>query len=156
MFQRALVVFDNETISPQALVYARELAKRLDAELTFLALVEMAFSERSSLEAKRVALVDLEARLAPRLADISAEFLKAGRSVNLACRVGEPAQELLKFLAERPPFQAIIWGSGEDLPESGGGRRGHWLSRVAGHLDCPIFTLSSKNRAGRGEDRAGG
>jgi len=156
MLKRNLVVFENEKVSQQALTYARELARRMDSEVTLLMLVEMAFLDRSYLGSKRSAISHLEKRMGQMLTDFSAEFLKEGIAVSAALRVGDPAQELLKFLAERPPFQVIIWGSDEALPEGGSSRRGHWLAKVAGTLECPLYTVSSKARpvepAGLSED----
>jgi hypothetical protein len=91
-------------------------------------LAEMAFMDRSFLGSKRSAMNHLEKRMGEILSRLSAEFLKEGLTVSAALRVGDPAQELLKFLAERPPYQAIIWGSGEKVPESEPRRRGHWVS----------------------------
>ena len=106
MFQRTLVVFENERVCAEASSYSRELALRMDAEVTFLMLVEMAFVERSFLGRKRDALIRLEERTGKSLGALSSEFLKHGIPVSAALRVGDPAQEFLKFLAERAPFQA--------------------------------------------------
>jgi nucleotide-binding universal stress UspA family protein len=144
MFQRILVVFENEKICQEALTYARELALRMDSEVTFLMLVEMAFLDRSLLGSKRRAISHLEKRMGEMFSAFSGEFLKEGISVRAALREGDPAQELLKFLAERPPYQAIIWGSAEALPECGQLRRGHWVNKIAGILECPLLTVSSK------------
>jgi hypothetical protein len=147
MFQRILVVFENEKISPQAISYSRELALRMDSELALLMLVEMAFLDRSFLGSKRRAVRRLEKRIGGTLGDISSELLKDGISVSVALRVGDAAQEFLKFLAERPPFQAVIWGSSEDLPGGGQMRRSHWIGKVADTLEGPLLLVSSRVRS---------
>lgn len=153
MLKRNLVVFENEKVCQKALTYARELALRMDSEVTFLMLIEMAFRDRSFLGSKRSAIRQLENRMGEMLTSLSAEFLNHGVAVSVALRVGDPAQELLKFLAERPPFQVIIWGSDEALPESGPRRRGHWISKVAGTLECPFYSVGSRTqKAGPGKD----
>lgn len=43
MFQRLLVVFENERICPEALEFAKGLALRMDSEVALLMLVEMPF-----------------------------------------------------------------------------------------------------------------
>lgn len=148
MFHRILVVFENEEVCSEALIYARELALRMDSEVTFLMLVEMPFVGHSFLGSKRNAITDLEKRMAERLATFSARFLKAGIAVSVALRVGDPAQELLKFLAGRPAFQAVVWGSSEVLPDKGQLRRDHWIGKVANMLECPLLTVNSKASGG--------
>ncbi|MBW1722447.1 MAG: universal stress protein [Deltaproteobacteria bacterium] len=146
MFQRTLVVFENEKVCTEALRYARELALRMDAEVTFLMLVEMTFPQRAFLDVKRNSLHRLEDRVSKTMSDFAAQFLHDGIPVSVALRVGDPTQEFLKFLAEKPPFQAVIWGSGEDLPESGGSQRTHWLKKLAGTLECSLLTVSRRRR----------
>jgi len=146
MFQRILVIFENEKICPQAISYCRELALRMDSEVALLMLVEMAFVDRPFLGSKRRDMGLLEKRIGETLGQISSEFLKDGISVRVALRVGDVAQELLKFLAERPPFHAVIWGSSEDLPYGGQLRRSHWLGKVADTLECPLLAVISRSR----------
>ena len=45
MLWRALLVFENEKVSDKALIYTRELALRMDSEVTLLMLVEMPFQD---------------------------------------------------------------------------------------------------------------
>jgi hypothetical protein len=144
MFQRILVIFENEKICWQALSYSRELALRMDSEVALVMLVEMTFLDRAFLGSKRNAIRGLESRMREILANLSSEFLREGISVSAALRVGDAAQELLKFLAERPPFQAVIWGSSEDLPDGGQSRRTHWMAKVAPSLECPLLGVTSK------------
>ena len=144
MFKRILVVFENERICEQALSYSRELALRMDSEVTFLMLVEMAFINHSLLGSKRKAIGRIESRLSDVMSEVTAEFIKKGISVGIVIRVGDPPQELLKFLAERLPFQAVIWGSSEDIPRAGGPAQNHWIKNITGSLECPLFTVSSK------------
>ena len=141
MLRRALVVFENERVSEKALVYARELALRMDSEVTLLMLVEMPFQDRLNLAPKRTAIREIEKRMGKVLSECSAEFLKKSIVVAAALRMGVPAQELLKFLAERPPFQVVIWGSSEDLPEGGRLRRSHWIGKIAETLECPLLAV---------------
>lgn len=144
MFQRTLVLFENEKVCPKAVHYARELALRMDAEVSFLMLVEMAFANGAVLGGKRNTLSGIEKRVGRILSASSGEFLREGIAVSIALRVGDPASELVKFLAERPSFQAVIWGSDEDLPDAGPLRRGHWLKKVAGVFECPLLGVSSR------------
>jgi nucleotide-binding universal stress UspA family protein len=139
MFRDILVLFDDKEICTEALEYAREFALRMDARVTLLMLVRMSFLGRTFLNSKRADLSRIEDNAARLLGHSSEVFIQAGIEVGSACKVGEPAQELLKFLADHPPFQAIIWGSGSDLPG-----KGHWMGRVTGKMECPLLTVSRK------------
>jgi len=148
MFERILVVFENEKVCNDSLTYARELALRMDSDVALLMLVEMAFLDRSYLGSKRSAISNLEQRMGKKLSYLTSQFLKEGIAISAALRVGHPAEELLKFLAGKPPFQALIWGSSESLPESGRFPRGHWIRKVASTLECPLLTVSNKGHPG--------
>ena len=145
MFKRILVVMENEQVSSRAVYYARELAQRMDSEVSFLMLVEMAALDRTWLGSSRSAISGLDDRVGRRMAELSEDFLRSGIATSAALRVGDPKQELFKFLAERPSFHVLIWGSAEELP--GGGPKGHWLSKAAAALECPVWTVSSRRPA---------
>ncbi len=139
MFRNILLVFENETICSEAVTYAREFAIRMDCQVTFLMLVAMAFAGRTLLGSQRNALHKIESRVAKQLSTCSENFIQEGIEVTSALRVGDPAQEMLKFLADRPPFHAVVWGSSQELPG-----KGHWINRVTGTLECPLLTVSRK------------
>jgi hypothetical protein len=138
---------ENERVYQPAVDYAVELALRMDSEVTFLILAEMAFADNTRVGSKRNAMSELDVRVGPILAGLSARCLQEGISTGSAIRVGDSGEEFLKFLAERPPFQAIIWGSGEDLPRPG--RRSHWLTKAGTFLECPVLTVNSSRRTDR-------
>lgn len=144
MFNRILVVLENEEINAKAIYYARELAQRMDAEVSFLMLVEMDFLGRTWLGSSRNAISGLEDRVGRQMAEISSDFLRLGMTTGTALRVGEPKAELFKYLAERRPFQGLIWGSHEELP--GVSSKPHWLTEVASSLECPLWTVSDRRR----------
>ena len=141
MFRDILIVFDNQKICPEALAYGREFALRMNVRVTFLMLVRTPSAAQTFLDSKRSALSRIENRAAKLLSQSSETYIQQGIEVSSVLKVGEPARELLKFIADRPPFLAIIWGSGSDLPG-----KGHWISRVSGKMDCPLLTVSRKGR----------
>jgi len=146
MFRDILIIFDNQNTCPEALDYGREFALRMDARVTLLMLVPMSFRGKTVLGSSRIALHRIEDQAANLLSRLCEGFIQLGMEISSACRVGEPAEELLKFLADRPPFQAIIWGSGPELPG-----KGHWLGRIYGHMECPLLTVSRKSPPTPGE-----
>ena len=67
-----------------------------------------------------------------------------------ALRQGDPSSELLKYLAEYEPFQAVVWGGNEEfLRHSRTPIRSHWLERVREQLDCPLVVPSLKRKRSR-------
>ena len=144
MFQRILLILENERICNQAVSYSRELALRMDSEVAFLMLVEMAFLDRVYLGSKRNAIRQLEVRVSRTIGNLTSEFIEKGIAVSVALRIGDASQELIKFLAERLPFQAVIWGSDEDLPHRGPLKKNHWLGRIADTLECPLLAVMTK------------
>jgi nucleotide-binding universal stress UspA family protein len=142
MFKDILIVFDNQKVCLEALDYGRQFALRMDDRVTFLLLVPMALGGRPPKGSKRDEPNRIESHAAKLLSRYSETFIEQGIEVSTACRVGDPSQELLRFLADRPPFQAIIWGSGPDLPG-----KAHWLSRVSANLGCPLLTVRRKERS---------
>lgn len=148
MFKNILVIFENEKVCEHAVRYSCELAHRMDSDVTFLMLMEMSFPNRLSIDSKRKAIQKIETRISKILGDMSSELLKQGIPVSVALRVGDASQELLKFLAERPSFQTIIWGSSEKLPYVNYNRKTHWLARIADILECPLMAAGSQKKEG--------
>lgn len=144
MNHELLIIFENDQVFPGALTYAREYALRTDARVTFLMLVAMSFSSLDVLGAKRNALQKIEAKTGKLLAELTETFIQKGLETSSALRIGDPSQELLKFLADRPSFQAVVWGSGEDLPFAGRRTGKHWLCSLSENLECPLLTLTTR------------
>ena len=142
MLRDVLLVFENEEILPEALIYAREFARRIDAKVTLLMIVPMSFAGHTVIGPKRNTIRNIEIRGGRIFSDCLSAFIQEGIEVNTALKIGDPAQELMKFLADRPPFLAVIWGSGWDLPGMSGQR--HWLAGVVGNLECPLLTISKR------------
>ena len=138
MLQRLLVIFEDEKVSPEALTYARELALRMDSEVTLLMLIEMHFQSRMFLDSKRETFRNLKKRIKKTMTEFAAEFFQEEIEVTLALRTGNPPEELLKFLSATPPFQAVIWGSSLAL------RSGHWINGVSGSFEGPLLTVTKK------------
>jgi hypothetical protein len=146
MFRNILLVFEKEEIFPEALIYARELALRNDAKITLLMLVPMSFDGRTVIGPQRNAIRNIEIRAGKLLSNCLQTFIQEGIEVNSALKLGDPAQEFMKFLADRPPFQSVVWGSGRDLPDLIRGSQRHWISKVAGKLECPLLVVSKREK----------
>ncbi len=146
MFRNILLVFENEEIFPEALIYVREFAMRIDAKVTLLMIVPMSFAGRTVIGPKRNTIRNIETRVEKLLSDCSRTFIPKGIEVNSVLKIGDPAQELMKFLADQSPFQSIVWGSGRDLPDKDRKGHRHWLSKVVGSLECSLLTVSKREK----------
>jgi hypothetical protein len=155
MNHELLIVFENEQVFSGALTYAREFAARTDSRVTFLMLVAMSFSSFDFPGAKRKTLQKIESNTGRLLAQLTEGFIQKGIETSAALRIGDPSQELLKFLADRPSFQAILWGSGQDLPFAGRKKGKHWLCHLAGNLECPLLTVTRRLRERRNFGKIG-
>jgi hypothetical protein len=144
MRNEVLMVFENEQVYSGALIYAREYALRMDAKVAFLMLVAMSFSTPGAIRDKRNTLHQIETRVGKLLAELTESFIQKGIEISSALKIGEPSQELLKFLADRSSFQAIVWGSGQDFVSMGKVKGKHWLQRLDGNLECPLLTVSRR------------
>ncbi|MCF6247503.1 MAG: universal stress protein [Desulfobacula sp.] len=144
MMNEVLLVLENEQVYPGALIYAGEYARRTDAKVTFLMLVAMSFSTPDAIGVKRNTLHKIETRVGKLLAELTETFIQKGLEVSSALKIGDPSQELLKFLADRPSFQAIVWGSGQDFASTGKIKGKHWLQNLSGNLECPLLTVSRR------------
>lgn len=144
MHKRNLMLFEDERICNKATEYTLEYSKRMDLEVYLLMLIKMPFRKHSSLGSKRNRIIDLERRVGRILSSVSNQFVTKGIPVSVFLRVGYPAQELLKFLAERPPFHMIIWASDEALPTQQLLHNKHWIEDVVDELECPLFSVHRK------------
>jgi len=146
MNHEVLIIFENEQVFSGALTYAREYAMRTESRVSFLMLVSMSFSTHDFMGAKRNILQKIEAKAGRLLAELTETFIQKGVETSSALRIGDPSQEVLKFLADRPSFQAIVWGSGEDLPASCKKAVKHWICDLAENLECPLLTVSKRSK----------
>lgn len=139
MQRNILLLFDNIDIREEAVNYAIALAGRMKACITILLLLRLDFeSERiNGSDLKDIQeLSDAGDRAVSQwLEKMSSEGTEGVGIV----RVGEPASELLKFLAEGMEFDTVIWGGDRAIV---GGRRlrlgEHWMTRIMDKLGCPM------------------
>ena len=130
-----LLLFEDEEVRREELLYSVELARRMACELRILMLVER--KENGEEAAARVRFEESVARLTPPAVEIESEL-----------RSGDKASELLKFLALAPPVGTLVWGGNEKALTGRGDRKAeHWMAKLRSDLSCPIVTSMSR-RAG--------
>lgn len=127
MANHVLFVTDGASVHEESFFYARELAKRMELALHALVLAD---SGASSAERGRADKALERMTCAAKSDGISF----SGRAV-----FGDPASELIKYLAVSPGTRFLVWGGDPGvLKESGKKHQNHWLARIRGQLDCPI------------------
>jgi hypothetical protein len=147
--EKSLIVIEDDRVCVEALTFVREYCSRMKRGAVILILESTPSPETIPLGTSRKAIHGASQR-AGRLADeLSAEFTRLGISVSAAIRIGDPGSELLKFLAERPPFALMIWGSDDALPKHHPDGRAHWMVETTKMLECPIYAVSQKGLHGK-------
>jgi hypothetical protein len=131
--KKVLVLFEDGIVREESILYAFELAKRLDLPVAFLMLV----SDESGIPGMKEALAKKLIRTMDRT------------QMEASCDIdhGDKATQLLKYLAGHSTPAAIIWGSDERrIARSGPGRQHHWLNRLSAVLPCSIVSPTPKEK----------
>ena len=134
-----MALFDSASIRPEALQYSIELAKRMNSDLTLLAILPFEARRNDPNEIEPMIKRGLKAKAS--LKKHVETIQNAGISVETAVRIGNPKSELVKYLAESGRFEIIIWGAKPDLMK----KKDHWLVGMKNTLECPVITPFIKN-----------
>ena len=146
--RKILILLDSPEVRSEITSYSVELARRMRAKLYLLMLLRWETPPHhgagpGTLEEQN-ALCERGERVLTACID---EIRCLGMEAVGMLRQGDPASELLKYLAESRPFQAVIWGGKEAfLRRKRIPIRGHWLERVREQLDCALVVPSLKRK----------
>jgi hypothetical protein len=130
--KKILVLFEDGKIRKETVLYAVELARRMDSKLSILMLMA---------EGKTATERPVEDSLDIIMKSIQEHGIPAKRDI----RYGDKTSELLKFLAVDNHPSTIIWGSNDNVITKRGGKPGHWLTKAARHVGCSIISPIIKN-----------
>ena len=136
-----LVLFEAHRICSEAVIFAREYCIRMEHSAALLMLVPMTAVAPSG---GRRTLQETEAKAATLLKGVASTLTADDIRVTLAVRIGPPEVELIKYLAEAPPFNIIIWGSDKALPHHTPFGKHHWMADAAGNLGCPLYSVATR------------
>jgi hypothetical protein len=149
--KKILILLDSPKVRGEVTTYSVELARRMEASLHILMLLRWERSSRNGafsrdLVSKQETIRDRgELVVKACLEEIQGLGLEAVGTV----RLGDPSSELLKYLAEHQPFEAVVWGGIEAfLRRRRIPIRSHWLARVREQLDCTLVVPSLKRERG--------
>lgn len=143
MAKKIAVLFDSTVVRKEALHYSVELAKRTEASLHLLIILPIMVSEKNGMVQNGTS--ERESKALEALRSVMDELGDTGLSVDMGARSGEPFSEMMKYLAEQGPFQAVVWGGDRGLLEEKARRnRSHWLLKVRDMLGCPLVVPSKR------------
>ena len=147
MPRKILILLDSPNVRSEVKTYSVELARRVGAKIHLLMLLRWEEFPRNGAPSREMGS---EGREACKQAEIAVnacleEIQCCGVETVGAVRQGDPSSELLKYLAEHQPFQAVVWGGNETFLRSRRTPvRTHWLERVREQLDCTLVVPSLK------------
>ena len=137
-----MIISDSFSMRPEAVQYSIELAKRMNYTLNFLILLPFDIDEISKFESDFV--YELENRAKKTLLIPMKSAREAGLNTEAEVRIGNPASELMKFLAKSKTIETLVWGG---VPELSNYKKEktHWLVRIKDSLECSIVVPSLKS-----------
>ena len=130
--KKIMVLFEDGKIRKETVLYAVELARRMESALSVLMLL-------TDGETKSKDFVEAD------LDTIVETIQKYGIQAKSEIRYGDKTSELLKFLAADDHPSTIVWGSNDKVITKRGGKPGHWLTKAAKHVGCSIVSPIIKN-----------
>jgi len=147
--RKILILLDSPRVRGEVKTYSVELARRMGARIYLLMLLRWEGSpaigpSSSSAHSDQERACERGELVMKACLD---EFRGLGLEAVGTVRQGDPSSELLKFLAENKPFQAVVWGGNEAfLRRRRTPVRTHWLERMREQLDCTLVVPSLKSK----------
>ncbi|MCP4646578.1 MAG: hypothetical protein GY852_02435, partial [bacterium] len=116
MQRRILTLLDSLEVREEVTAYSIQLAQRMEAKLQLLMLLRYeGLPEKDSSE-DMLTSYDEICKEGERVLQGYLEMIRrANVQVDGTVCQGDPASELLKFLAKSQTFQAVVWGGNEKL-----------------------------------------
>lgn len=153
MPRKILILLDSPRVRSEVTTYSVELARRMGAGLHLLMLLRWEACPPKGRSSGKTGSEEGQARKEAEVAvrECMDAIRDCGVETEGTVRQGDPSSELLKYLAEHQPFQAVVWGGNEAFLR---GRRTpvrtHWLERMRDQLDCTLVVPSLKRAKTRG------
>lgn len=127
-----LLLLDDVNIKPEVR-YAIGLARRIEVPLIILLLLDLDFDRGE--DQIRDAQKRGEKALVPYVRLATEEKI----TVTAAVKVGSPASELLKFLAEGYSPRSVVWGGDQNILTSKKLKStDHWMVSIKDKFSCPL------------------
>ena len=145
--RKILILLDSPKVRSEVTTYSVELARRMAAALHLLMLIRWEASPPNGATSQEMGSEGGEALKQAEIVvnNCIDEIRGCGLETVGTVRQGDPSSELLKYLAEHQPFQAVVWGGNETfLRRRRTPVRTHWLERIRDQLDCTLVVPSLK------------
>jgi len=146
---RILVLFENLEVERETLQYALALARRTDARLIVLSLIERdpeTMQEPFKLQSQAAATIFRK----------DENIVLQGVPVRFEVRIGDRVSEFYKFMAGQRGFSIAVWGgSSEVLKKDAMRTAAHWLAAVRDDLPATLVTPRRKQSEQERETRTG-
>lgn len=145
MPKKILILLDSPSVRSEVKTYSVELARRMGARVHLLMLLrwEAPSVDRAAAAARDSEGAEIGSEAETVLQDCVNEIRSRDVDAVGSMRQGDPASELLKYLAEYQPFQAVVWGGSEAyIRRRRTPVRTHWLERIREQLDCTLVVPS--------------
>ena len=147
MPRKILILLYSPRVRGEVTTYSVELARRMGAMIHLLMLLRWEASPPNGASSPEMGSEGGQAlRQAESVVNDSIDEIRGcGVETQGAVRQGDPSSELLKYLAEHQPFQAVVWGGNETfVRRKRTPVRTHWLERIRDQLDCTLVVPSLK------------
>lgn len=149
---RIAVFMEDLKVQPAAVRYAAALARRMNAGLHVLLLIDPVEDRRDARKPAQERLPDAaRLRTEYRLAVERSLRPLVGKRVPFVVEVllGDRTSEFLKYMAGNPVFHTAVWGGSERALYHGRTRgRRPWVAGIAKELSCPFVVPRATTRSG--------
>jgi hypothetical protein len=130
--KQIMVLFEDGKIRRETVLYAVELARRMETAISVLMLInDTGLQLTDTIKESINAVVET--------------IKNHGIPAKGEIRYGDKTSEFLKFLAADLHPSTIVWGSNAKVITKWGGKPGHWFTKAARHLGCSIVSPTVKN-----------
>ena len=141
MVEKIVVVFDSFSVRAEAVKHAIELAKRTNASIFFLVILDT--NSRDFHSDPESFAREIKKRTQEAIVQHMNAARQSGIDAETEVRVGDPSSEFIKFLANFKKIKSVIWGGSADIANKAQ-HRNHWLTKMKDLLKCPIIVPTSK------------
>ena len=143
---RILVATDGSEPAMNAVEYAAELAKKINAGLVVLHVIKMQMHEHHWVAVKRSLEEELREKGDEVLKEVKKKFSKKGIEVETVSRVGMPHEEIIKHATENDVAMVIMGASGKDFLTRRllGSVTEKVVKEVGRKLSCPLVITPAR------------
>lgn len=135
-----LLLFEDMDIKIEVIDYAIKLIKRIDMNIKVLLLLKLDFMIRNGGKEDLIRIQELKTKGEHALAPYIDICKHQNIHIRSTVMVGDPASELLKFIAQHRTLHSVIWGGEHEIFSLTKWRlQNHWMAQIKDKLGCPLI-----------------